>query len=262
MRRLLLLAAVLALIGAGVGVAHDGQGKTVASTSATFAAATGNNVRTQTCTGSDGGAYQTTHGTWTGTVTSTDTSLNGTATIDADAVVNTTSGYGVVSGHLRIDTSSGHTNANFDSVYANGTISGLAEGHGSAPWNSLVANLSASWSPTAGFTNGTIGGGGTMPNNAVEVTSGGCPATPTPKPTTIDVHNALVTAVSSSSITAGGVTCSVPSNFASAVASLQANTSYVDMKCTSASGTNTLVSVNAKGGGQDHGKNNEGKHHH
>src|SRR5207248_1234477 len=106
---------------------------------------TASNVRTDTCVGTDG-TYANTRGTYTGTATSTDASLNGNATIDASSVINTTTGYGVVSGRVRIDGTDGsRTVAQFDSVSTNGHIAGLAEGKGSAAWNRLVANLSADY---------------------------------------------------------------------------------------------------------------------
>ena len=233
---------VAALLCAGIAVAHEGDSKSVKQVSATFAAATGSDVHTSTCTASDG-TYATTRGRWTGMATSTDPTLNGTATVDADALVNTSSGYGTVSGRLRIDTADGkHTVAQFDAVYSNGHVAGLAQGRGSESWNKLVANLSADWSATAGFANGKLGG--TTGGDAVELTSGGCRASSSSKPETVEVHGA-VTAVSSTSITAAGVTCTVPSTLASQIGSLHVG-DRVELKCSPAGGTNTLLQVEAK----------------
>jgi hypothetical protein len=249
MRRLMFTAAsALALVGAGIAVAHDGQSKSVRQVSATFTATTAGNVRTETCTGSDG-SYATTHGEWTGTSTSSEPTLNGNATIDADTVVNTTTGYGTVSGRIRIDTSDGHhTSASFDAVDANGHIAGLADGKNEDLGSELLGNLSADWSATGGFTNGKLGG--TTGGDAVLVGQGGCQPQPAPKPETIDVHGAI-TAVSSTSISAAGVTCVVPSTLSSAVGSLQVGT-RVELTCVAANGTNTLQRVEAS---------HEGKHH-
>lgn len=251
MRRLMLTAAsVLALVGAGIAVAHGVQSKSVKQVSATFTAATAGNVRTQTCTGSDG-SYAKTDGTWTGASTSSEPTLNGNATISADAIVNTTTGNGTVSGRIRIDTSDGHhTSATFDSVLDNNThIVGLAEGRNDDQGSKLLANLSANWSASGGFSNGKLGGpadGG----YAVLVAQGGCQPQPAPKPETINVHGAI-TAVSSTSISAAGVTCVVPSTLSSTVGSLQVG-NRVDMTCEAANGTSTLEKVEAS---------HEGKHH-
>src|SRR5438132_12612768 len=130
MRRMIwVVATALVLVGAGIAVAHDGDSNSVKQVSATFTATTASGVDTNTCTASDG-SYATTHGTWTGTATSTEPSLNGPATVDAKSVVNTRTGYGVVSGRLRVDGGdSSHTEAQFDAVYSNGHVAGLAEGH-------------------------------------------------------------------------------------------------------------------------------------
>ena len=72
MRRLILItAAGLALLGAGIAVAHEGGSKSVKQVAATFTATTGSNVQTSTCTGSDNVTYTTTRGRWTGTAATT-----------------------------------------------------------------------------------------------------------------------------------------------------------------------------------------------
>jgi hypothetical protein len=238
MRRLIWIAAAgFALLGAGVAVAHEGHGNAVKALSATFTATTGSNVRTSSCTGSDNVTYTTTQGRWTGSVLG-DPTLAGNATIDAQILVNS-SGDGTVSGRLRIE-GANHTSADFDGVVSGGThIAGLAEGHGSASWNKLVANLSADWSAAGGFGNGRIGGG-TAGGNAVVVTSGGCKTAPPAKPETIEAKGLLT--IGSGTITVAGVTCTVPSTLSATVASFHAN-DRVEIKCTSASGTNTLVRI-------------------
>ncbi len=247
MRRLILIAAsALVLVGAGIAIAHDSQGKSIKQVSATFAATTAGNVTTDTCTAPDG-TYATTRARYSGTATSTDPTLNGQATVDAESVVNTTTGYGTVSGKLRIDTTDGkHTVAGFDAVYSNGHVAGLAEGHGSDSSNKLVANLSADYSATSGFANGKLGG--TSGGDAVEVGSGSCQAASSSKPETITVDGAI-TAVSATSITAAGVTCAVPTTLGTVVGALHVG-DRVELKCTVAGGTNTLAQIN--GGGEHH----------
>jgi hypothetical protein len=249
MRRLFFItAAGLALLGAGVAVAHDSHGNAVQALSATFTAATGSNVSSQSCTGSDNVTYTTTRGRWTGTATG-DPTLTGNATLDAELLVNS-AGDGTVTGRIRIDGAE-HTSATFAGVVSGGThIAGLAEGRGSAPWNRLIANVSADWSSTGGFTNGKLGGG-TAGGNAVAVTSGGCRPAKAPKPEEINLKGAVT--VGTGTVTVAGVTCSVPSNLLPAVQKLQ-NGDRVEARCTSSSGTNTLVGINghAEHGGDHH----------
>jgi hypothetical protein len=243
MRRLIWIAAtVLVLVGAGIAVAHDNNGKSIKLVSAGFTATTASNVRTDTCTATDG-TYTTTHGRWTGTATG---DLSGNATIDAEILVTPTLD-GTVSGKLRIDgTDHTTTVAQFDAVIdAKGNLAGLAEGHGSADWNKLIANLSANWSATAGFTGGKLGGG-TTGGNAVEISSGGCrPAKPA-KPETIELKGAVT--IGTGTVTVAGVVCTVPSTLTTDVAKLS-NGDHVDLTCTVSGGTNTLSHV-------------EGDHHH
>jgi hypothetical protein len=242
MRRLILAAAgALVLVGAGIAVAHDGNGKSIKQVSATFTATTPSNVRTSTCTAADG-TYATSRGDYTGTAVSTDPTLNGNASVSAESVINTTTGFGTVDGRIRIDTADGkHTVAQFDAVYSkDGHISGLAEGHGSEhSWNRLVANLSANYTAAGGFANGLLGG--TTGGDAVEVSSGGCKPASSSKPDTIEVHG-VITAVSATSITAAGVTCTVPSTISTSALHVG---DRVELKCTVSGTTNTASKIDA-----------------
>ena len=244
MRRLIwVAAATCALLGAGIAVAHEGHTNSIAPVSATFTAATASNVHVETCTGT-GGTYTTTRGRWTGAVSGdTTNNLNGNATIDAQIVVGPT-GDGTVEGRLRID-GTNHTGAGFDAVIdKGGNFAGLAEGHGSASWNKLIANVSGNWTSTSGFMGGKIGGA-TSGGNAVLLSRGGCENTS--KPGTVEARG-IVTAASTTSITVNGVTCNVPSNLSTTVAALHANTDRVEIKCTSSGGVNTLAHLEAKHG--------------
>jgi hypothetical protein len=243
MRRLMwIAAAAVGLLGAGIAVAHEGGSRAVKQVSATFTATTASDVRTSTCTGSDNVTYTTTRGRWTGTALG-DPTLAGNATVDAELLINS-AGDGFVSGKLRID-GANHTSARFEGVVSGGVhIAGLAEGHGNAPWNKLVANLSADWSSAGGFTGGKLGGG-TTGGNAVILTSGGCKST-SPKPETVEAHGALTLGANNATVAVAGVTCNVPSDLATKVAKLHTG-DRVEIKCTSASGTNTLVKIEGKG---------------
>jgi hypothetical protein len=246
MRRLIsITAAGLALLAAGIAVAHEGGSKSVKQVAATFTATTGSNVQTSTCTGSDNVTYTRTRGRWTGAAATTlpagDTSLTGNATVDAQVIVNS-SGDGFVSGKLRID-GANHTSAWFEGVISGGShIAGLAEGHGSAPWSRLVANFSADWSSAGGFTIGKLGGGAAG-GNAVVLTSGGCK---TPKPETVELHGNVT--IGAGVVTVAGVNCTVPANLAADVAKFHTG-DRVEVKCTSAGGTNTLLRIS---GHHDH----------
>src|SRR5262245_31194378 len=104
----LAVTAVATLALAGIAIAHGVNSKSVQSVSATFTATGVTNVKSSSCTASNGHTYTTTRATYTGaTAGASDPSLNGTITIDAKSLVDTTTGDGVLSGHLRIATSGG-----------------------------------------------------------------------------------------------------------------------------------------------------------
>ena len=125
MRRLIwVFAAVAALTGSGLAVAHGIDSKSVKAVSATFTATTASVARTSTCTGSDG-TYVKTNATYSGTSTSSDPSLNGPVSIYTESLINTTTNLGIVSGKLRFGD---HNGAQFDAVYSNGNLAGLRDG--------------------------------------------------------------------------------------------------------------------------------------
>jgi hypothetical protein len=248
MRRLIWVAAAgLALIGAGIAVAHEGHTNSIAPVSATFTATTASNVHTETCTGTDG-TYTTTRGRWAGTVSGDATNnLNGNATIDAQIVSGPKGG--TIEGRLRID-GGNHTGAGFDAVVdTSGNFSGLAEGHGSGPWNKLIGNISGNWTSTGGFTGGKIGGG-TSSGLAVLLSAGGCKAASSSKPETVEAHGSLT--VGNGTVTVAGVTCNVTANtsLSTAVAKLHSG-DRVEIRCTSSAGVNTLSRIEPKGDHDD-----------
>ena len=269
MRKLVwITAAIAALAGAGMAVAHQIDSKSIKSVSATFTAATASVVKTSTCTGTDG-TYATTRATYTGTATSSEPTLNGPVSIDTESLVNTTTNVGVVSGKISFGSGDNGNNTRFAAVYSNGNIAGLAtgrggedHGNGNGSGGQLLANLSAAFSTTGGFTNGKLGGG-TSGGDAVLVLSGGCQPAATPKPDTISVQGAVST-VSATSITAAGVTCVIPPELTATVAALAlVSGSQVEMTCTAAAGVNTLSRISAGGGhGGDHSsKSNHSNQH-
>lgn len=232
--------AVAALLTAGIAVAHDIEGgKSATAVSGGFVATTASHVSTRTCTTSAGKTVVTSEGTYTGTATGSP-DLVGAATLHARSTINTTDNVGVVNGTLKIDVASGRdTVAQFTTVYAGGQAVGLAVGHSHAPAAQLIANISAGFSATGGFTNGKIGTGAAA-GTAVEVAPAGC----TSAKTTREKSEArgTVTAVSATSITVAGLTCTVPAALQAKVATIAMN-SHAEIHCQLVGGTNTLTSV-------------------
>jgi hypothetical protein len=227
--------AVAALTGAGVAVAHgsDGGAQSVSSVTGSFTATSVTGGDTRSCTTATGKTIASTKATYAGTASGSP-DLTGPATIVARSTIDTTDGIGVVDGTLEI----GKTRSHFSAVYDHGSIAGLATGHGATPHAQLVGNVSATFSTTAGFTAGKIGGmaGG----SAVELVPGGCRSS----------HEASqaegsVTAVSATSITVAGLTCSVPAALSTKVLALALGM-RVEIKCSLSNGTATLVKIEAK----------------
>jgi hypothetical protein len=169
MRKLLLAAVgLVALVGAGIAFAKA-SGSSVASVTGTFAATTVSHSEQRSCTTSDGKTIEATTATYTGTAAG-DASLAGTVTVRTHSIIDTTDDLGVVAGSVRI----GGGEARFSSVYDHGKIAGLLTGHvGTKDAHSaLLANVSAGFSASGGFTGGKIGAsdGG----SAVALSAGGC----------------------------------------------------------------------------------------
>jgi hypothetical protein len=260
MRKVLLaVVGLVALVASGVAVAHGVEGaKTASAVSGTFSAAAGN-VTTRSCTTSGGKSVTVTSGTYTGTA-SGDADLTGAITLRVKSVVNTTDNVGDVSGSFKIGNVA---QAAFASVYDGGSIAGLATGR--ANKTALLGNLSATFSPTTGFTSGKIGGG-TAGGSAVELAPGGCQGSSSGTEHSEAVGT--VSAVSSTSITVAGLTCSVGSDQASSVANVHVG-DKVTIQCTLASGGTVpaLTKIGAKvqhapkSSGSSNGTRQAAKHH-
>lgn len=243
MKRTLIVVATAAtaLAATGLAIAKGLDSNVNArAVSGSFAATSASKVQTRTCTTTDGKTLVTTNGVYTGTA-SGDADLTGAATLRAHSTINTTDNIGVVSGTLRIDVASGRdTQAQFDAVFSGGQIAGLAVGHAHAPAARLVANLSAGFTASGGFTDGKLGA--SAGGAAVELGPGRCRATAPVKQRS--EARGTVSAVSSSSITVAGLTCAVPASLQSRVAKLTVD-SRAEIHCTLVNGTNTLT--DAKG---------------
>jgi len=247
MKRTLTLAsaALVALVATGLAVAHGIEGtKSAKAVAGGFATGAPSQFKTRSCTTSDGKTLVATEGVYSGTATGAtagDADFAGPITVRARSLINSTDGIGVVSGTLRIDVASGgDTVAHFDTVYNGGSIAGLASGHAQDPHAKLLANVSSSFSPTAGFGGGKLGGG-TNGGAAVELGPGKCEPT---KPVKETSEARGTVAASGTSVTVASLTCTVP-------ASLQAKvTSLVGMRaeihCALSGGVNNLVKIEKK----------------
>lgn len=244
MRKLILVAAGVAMLtttGLALARGFDGA-KSVRSVAGTFTATAASNSQTRTCTTADGKTIATTNATYTGTA-SGDPDLSGPITLRVRSTINTTDGLGVVDGSLRIAVSGGNTVAQFDAVYDHGAIAGVTSGRARTPHARLVGNLSAGYSATGGFTDGKIGGGASG-GSAVELASGKC-ASPKPVKPTRETAHGSVTALSSTSITIGGLTCAIPANLAERASKLKVG-DRAEIRCAFADGVNSLVTINGR----------------
>lgn len=163
MRRFIVLAivAATALSTAGFAVAHLKASGTDA-VSATFTAAK-ERAETRTCTGPDG-TYEITHGRYAGTAVSTNEALDGPIVFHVVSVYNTTEKLGWIEGWMKVrreDDDDRRSTARFWATLGDG---GAAEGfvHGRVHhhYAALFGNVSATFTPSGGFANGRIGGGG------------------------------------------------------------------------------------------------------
>lgn len=243
MRKLTLAAALLvALVAASVAVAHGIEGARSAKVVAGTFTATQANVSSASCTTADNTSVTVTDGRYTGTA-SGDPDLSGPITLRARSVIDTTHGLGTVSGELKIAVASGRNAvARYSAVYDHGSLAGLATGNAGSPSARLVGNLSATFDPKAGFTNGKLGGG-TAGGSAVELLPGPC----TKSATTVQRSEArgTVSAVSATSITVAGLTCAVPTSLSAALNSKLHVGDRAQIRCSLQSGQSTLVSFHA-----------------
>ena len=246
MRKLILVTAgVMMFATTGLAVARGfDNGKSVKAVAGTFTATTVANSQTRSCTTTDGKTITSTNATFTGTA-SGDTDLSGAATFQVRTTINATDGLGVVNGKLKIAASGGDTVAQFDAVYDHGAIAGVASGHAASRHVALLGNLSAGFSPTGGFTSGKIGGN-TTGGSAVEIGPAKCAPSKPGKPITeTSEARGTVSALSSTSITVGALTCTIPSSLASKASTFKVG-DRAEIKCSLVSAVNTLVKIDAR----------------
>ena len=244
MRKLTFVAIVLfALVATSYAVANGIEGaKTATSVAGTFTA-TASSSSTKTCTTTDNKTIVVTDGKYTGTATGS-ADLTGAITLRARSVVNTTDAVGTVNGTIDIDVANGkNTQASYTAVYDHGNIAGLASGKAHEPDARLVANLSAGFVPGTGFTSGKLGGG-TAGGTAVEVGTGGCK--PSGEPTQKSSAHGTISALSSSSITVAGLTCTISADKSADVLAKYKLGDTVQIGCAFANSANTLTTISAK----------------
>ena len=178
MRRLttFALAALAALVVAGLAIAHDSQTKKTSPVSATFIATPTEKATTVQCTGGDG-TYDITRGTYEGTATSSDGVLTGKISLRTKSVVNTTTGYGYTEGKVTLRDADGKLKAKARLVAVNtqkGTLNGFLDGRVKEKGH-LLANFSAAFNADGSSLSGELGADAPVaPQNSAIVTSGSC----------------------------------------------------------------------------------------
>jgi len=136
------------------------------------------------------------------------------------------------------------TTGAFASVYDNGAIAGLATGRAHSPGAKILGNVSATFDPSTGFTNGKLGGG-TAGGSAVELGTGSCKPAPTQQE-----HSAArgaIAALSTASITVAGLTCNLPSSKSADINAKFKTGDNVEIRCDFANGQNTLTRIEKRG---------------
>lgn len=168
-----------------------------------------------------------------GTMTATSATYSGAGTtIVAHSVIDASTGMGVVTGTLKTATVS----STFSAVYDHGTISGIATGHEGG--RTLVASISAVFSPAAGFTQGVLGG---RASGGLAVLGPRCAA-----PQQLHRAQGAIKAVNAGEITVGGLTCEVPPALAMKVAANHPAGSWAAIACSLKKDQATLVTIRAK----------------
>jgi hypothetical protein len=245
MRKLTLtIVGLAALVATSVAVAHGIAGaRSARPVSATFGAA-GSAVTTRTCTTNDSKTIVVTTGTYTGK-SSGDADLTGTITLRARSVVNTTDNVGTVNGTFRIDVDKGRdTRGAFATVYDHGSVAGMLTGVARDPRAQVLGNMSAKFGAT-GFTDGKIGGG-TAGGGAVELAVTGCKSEDKTPPKEHSAARGSISALSASSITVAGLTCTIVSNGNARMSALPPKLrtgDRVDIRCDVANGQNVLTRI-------------------
>jgi hypothetical protein len=234
------IVALVALCTASFAVAHGiGGTNSVQAVAGTFTA-TAASTSTRTCTTTDGKTIVVTDGRYSGSASGSP-DLTGPITLNTRSVINSTDDIGLVNGRLKIDAAGGHgTNASYTAVYDHGTLVGLATGKAHNPSVRLIANLSASFSATAGFSSGKLGGS-TPGGSAIEVSNGQCKTNRVVREKS--EARGTISALSTTSITVAGLTCAIPSDKSADLNAKFKTGDVVSINCSLVSGQNTLTKI-------------------
>ena len=179
---LITVVAAVALVAAAVAyAAYTASG--VSAATATFSTDKVSPLRTASCTGADGKAFTVTSGHYTGVAgfvaPAAAAELNGPLTINARTVYSTTDGLGYVTGsfHVRNDRPA-RLNGHFTATLKGTQLVGFLDASSRGRHARVLGNLSATFTPTTGFTSGLIGS--TSSTAVLAVIAG--PTCPKPKP--------------------------------------------------------------------------------
>ncbi|MGZ4389994.1 MAG: hypothetical protein ACXVZL_11500 [Gaiellaceae bacterium] len=247
MRKLswLVLAAVSALLAAGVAMAHRTDTKGITAVTASFTATPTSDTRSRSCVDANKQTWHVDHGVYQGTATAP---LAGKITIRTESVINFTTGDGFTKGKVLLRDATSNKligEANLDAVNKqNGILEGLLEGR--VTGGKLVANFSATFANDGSSLSGTVGGGGGS-NSAIVY--GGMPkctqSTTTPPKPILRVEG-KVTAASSTSLTVShdskSWTIAVPASLSTSVSALKAG-DKVSLTAAYVNGAYTLVTL-------------------
>jgi hypothetical protein len=152
-----LLVVTIALVVAGVAAAR-GRAPSVQAATATFTATTVSQRYQVTCSVNGGDTFEGTRATYRGTSLSSDPRLAGVLTIRAWSLVDTASGVGHVYGVFHIDGVGAGAHGTLNAALSGGKASGLARGFVRHRYGRIVASLGSDFDPSAGFSDGSIGG--------------------------------------------------------------------------------------------------------
>jgi len=161
MRRTLIIAlgTAVALAMAAVAIAAVFTATGVSATTAILTADKATDVKTRTCTGSDGKEFKITNGHYTGTADFTNpaTDLDGTLTIHARTTYSTSETLGYVEGSFRIKDGDSRVSGKFWGTLSGEKLVGFLEGTSHGNHARVLGNMSATFAPATGFTAGALG---------------------------------------------------------------------------------------------------------
>ena len=196
-KRILVAAAVGALVASSVAVAHLRTGN-VSSVSATLSAPTTVHLtsRTLTCGGQ---TIEVSTGRYTGMSTSTTPDLAGPIELRVHSVYNTTTKLGWVDGSLKIRAADDRSHARFSAVNSDGKLDGWLRGTAGHRDGILFGSLSGSFTKSGGLTDGQLGTG-TAASTAVLAKRVECNASETTRPSVRLTVRGTVESISDSAI--------------------------------------------------------------